>query len=151
MAGEMTVTLIGNLTADPELRFTPSGKAVATFTLVWNRRDKDGETWVDGPPTFVRVTAWEAMAENVAESLTKGMNVIAVGGLSTDEWEAPEGGKRSMLVMKRLDAVGPNLRRASAKVTRVSKTADVQRSIGGDPWAAHPEAPAGGFTEKPPF
>jgi single-strand DNA-binding protein len=151
MAGEIPAYVVGNLTADPELRFTPGGKAVATFTVVQNKRIRDGEGWTDGEPTFVRCTVWEGMAENVAESLTKGMNVVVAGGLSTDAWTDREGNKRTTLVMDRVDAVGPSLRRATAQVTRVDAQREVSRAVGGDPWATHPMAPEGGFEEKPPF
>lgn len=137
MAGEMQLTVVGNLTADPELRFLPSGKGVANFTLVQSNRIKDGNAWKDGDPTFLRCNAWEGMAENVVESLHKGDRVIVQGGLYSRAWEDKEGNKRSSLEL-RVEAVGPDLRYATAAVTKIKRD-----STGGgfapapadDPWA----------------
>ncbi len=149
MANEVAVTVVGNLTADPDLRFTQGGKAVASFTVVQNNRVKDGDGWKDGEPTFFRCNAWEGMAENIAESLTKGMNVVVTGGMYTRAWEDRENNKRTSLEL-RVEAIGPNLRRATASVQTASSSAPTQRVQGGDdPWAQH--APAGGFSEDVPF
>lgn len=149
MANEVAVTVVGNVANEPELRFIPSGKAVVSFTVVQNNRVKDGDGWKDGEPTFFRCNAWEGMAENIAESLTKGMNVIVTGGMYTRAWEDREKNKRTSLEL-RVEAIGPNLRRATAKVQKVSSSAPAQRVQGGDdPWAQH--APAQGFEESPPF
>jgi single-strand DNA-binding protein len=136
MAGEIELTVVGNLTADPELRFNPSGKAVANFTLVQSNRVKDGNEWKDGDPTFLRCAVWEGMAENVVESLHKGDRVIVRGGMYSRAWEDKEGNKRSSLEL-RVEAVGPDLRYATAAVTKIRKSdGGFQKSApAGDPWA----------------
>src|SRR5450756_124866 len=126
MAGDTTVTVIGNLTGDPELRFTPSGAAVANFTVASTPRQFDRQTneWKDGDTLFLRCSIWREAAENVAESLTKGMRVLASGRLVQRSYETREGEKRTVYELQ-VDEVGPSLRYASAKVTRA------QRSGGG--------------------
>ncbi|MPV50848.1 MULTISPECIES: single-stranded DNA-binding protein [unclassified Pseudactinotalea] len=126
MAGETTITVIGNLTADPELRFTPSGAAVANFTIASTPRtfDRQSGEWKDAETLFMRCSIWREAAENVAESLTKGMRVVAQGRLVQRSFETREGEKRTVVEMQ-VDEVGPSLRYASAKVTRA------QRSGGG--------------------
>src|SRR6266536_1558406 len=119
----LTLTIIGNLTADPELRFTPSGAAVVKFTVAHTPRSKRGDEWVDGEPTFLDCTAWRQLAENVAESLAKGARVIVTGRLRTDRWETdgrngqPAGEKRSRMVLD-VDGVGPELAYATAAVKK---------------------------------
>ena len=156
-AGDITVTVVGNLTNDPELRFTPSGAAVASFTVASSSRvlDKATNEWKDGDTTYLRCSVWRQYAENVAESLTKGTRVIVTGRLRQRSYETREGEKRTVMEID-VDDVGPALRYATAKVNRV------QRSGGGfsgdnggggaapadDPWSSAP--PAGGFDE-PPF
>ena len=156
-AGDITVTVVGNLTNDPELRFTPSGAAVASFTVASSSRvlDKATNEWKDGDTTYLRCSVWRQYAENVAESLTKGTRVIVTGRLKQRSYETREGEKRTVMEID-VDDVGPDLRYATAKVNRV------QRSGGGfggenggggaapadDPWSSAP--PAGGFDE-PPF
>lgn len=156
-AGDITVTVVGNLTNDPELRFTPSGAAVASFTVASSSRvlDKATNEWKDGDTTYLRCSVWRQYAENVAESLTKGTRVIVTGRLKQRSYETREGEKRTVMEID-VDDVGPALRYATAKVNRV------QRSGGGftgdnggggaapadDPWSSAP--PAGGFDE-PPF
>lgn len=117
MAGETTTTMIGNLTADPELRFTQSGQAVANFTVASTPRVfKDGE-WKDGDALFMRCNVWRQMAENVTESLTRGSRVIVQGKLKQRSFETREGEKRTVVELE-VDAVGPDLRYATAKINR---------------------------------
>jgi single-strand DNA-binding protein len=156
MAGETVITVVGNLTADPELRFTPSGAAVASFTIASTPRtfDKNTNEWKDGDALFLRCSIWRQAAENVAESLQRGMRVVAQGRLKQRSYETREGEKRTVIEME-VDEVGPSLRYATAKVNRT------QRGTGGgggfsggqqgggqggqqeDPWATGPSsAPA---------
>ena len=146
MSNEIPFTVVGNLTADPELKFLPgSGKAVASFTVVHSNRIKDGDQWKDGDPTFFRCSAWEGMAENVVESLTKGTRVIVQGGLFSRAWEDKENNKRTSLEI-RVEAIGPDLRYATAAVTRIAKGGGgfAKPAPADDPWAT----PA---TTQPPF
>ena len=140
------ITITGNVTGDPELRFTGTGKAVAEFTVAVGERKKDGNEWVDDGATFYRCSAWEQMAENVAESLTKGMRVVVVGGLRNREYEKRDGGKGWSLEV-RVDDVGTSLRWATAKVTRSGRSDNTarQQAPAGDPWGAAPR------NEEPPF
>jgi len=126
MAGDTVITVVGNLTGDPELRFTPSGAAVANFTVASTPRsfDKQSNEWKDSDTLFMRCSVWREAAENVAESLTKGMRVIVQGRLVQRSYETREGEKRTVVELQ-VDEVGPSLRYASAKVTRA------QRSGGG--------------------
>lgn len=141
MANEIPLYLVGNLTADPELRFLSSGKAVANFTLVHNPRVKDGNEWKDGDPTFIRCNAWEGMAENVIESLHKGDRVIVHGGMYTRPWEDKEGNKRSSLEL-RVEAVGPDLRYATAAVTKIRRDSNAASPApANDPWATTAPVP----------
>lgn len=119
MAGETPITLIGNLTADPDLRFTPSGAAVANFTVASTPRNFDRQTneWKDGEAMFLNCAVWRQAAENVAESLTKGMRVVVTGRLRARSYETREGEKRTVFEVD-VDEVGPSLRYATAKVTR---------------------------------
>jgi len=121
MAGETTITLVGNLTADPELRFTPSGAAVANFTVASTPRTFDRQTneWKDGDAMFISCAVWRQAAENVAESLQKGMRVIVQGRLKSRSYETREGEKRTVFEID-VDEIGPALRYATAKVTRTS-------------------------------
>lgn len=114
------VTITGTLTADPELRFTPSGVAVANFSIACNTRKKQGNDWVDGPATFVRCTVWKEYAENVAESLTRGTRVIAQGSLQQRDFETREGEKRTVLELQ-VEEIGPSLRWATARVNKAAK------------------------------
>ncbi|QDH48527.1 ssDNA-binding protein [Arthrobacter phage Grekaycon] len=122
MAGETTITVIGNLTNDPELRFTPSGAAVANFTIASTPRtfDRNANEWKDGETLFLRASVWREMAENVAESLLKGMAVIASGRLKSRSYETKEGEKRTVIELE-VDEIGPSLRWASAKMTRTQR------------------------------
>jgi len=147
-AGDITITVVGNLTNDPELRFTPSGAAVASFTIASNSRylDKATNEWKDSEPVYMRCSVWRQYAENVAESLTRGTRVIATGRLKQRSYETREGEKRTVLEME-VDDVGPALRSATAKVTKVARAGGGFGEGGGfgggndDPWAS---APAGG-------
>lgn len=122
MAGETPITLVGNLTADPELRFTPSGAAVANFTVASTPRTFDRQTneWKDSETLFLRCSIWREAAENVAESLTKGTRVVVSGKLVSRSWENNEGEKRSVNEVL-VDEVGPSLRYATAKVTKAQR------------------------------
>ncbi|WP_323959821.1 single-stranded DNA-binding protein [Arthrobacter sp. JZ12] len=126
MAGETTITVVGNLTGDPELRFTPSGSAVANFTIASTPRtfDRQSNEWKDGETLFLRASVWREAAENVAETLTKGTRVVAQGRLKSRSYETKEGEKRTVMELE-VDEIGPSLRYASAKVSRT------QRSGGG--------------------
>lgn len=123
MAQDNQVVIVGNLTRDPELRYTPNGAALVKFTVAVSRRTRD-ETgqWKDAETSFFDVTAWRALAENVAESLTQGSRVIVVGRLRTNSWETPEGERRSKVEIE-AEEVGPSLRWATAKVERQSRPA----------------------------
>ena len=140
MAGETVITVIGNLTADPELRFTPAGSAVANFTIASTPRtfDRQSNEWKDGEALFLRTSVWKEAAENVAETLTKGMRVIAQGRLRSRSYDTKEGERRTVMELE-VEEIGPSLKFASAKVTRT------QRSGGGgfnNP--SHQSAPRGG-------
>ncbi len=126
MAGETTITVVGNLTSDPELRFTPSGSAVANFTIASTPRtfDRQSNEWKDGETLFLRASVWREAAENVAETLTKGTRVVAQGRLKSRSYDTKEGEKRTVMELE-VDEIGPSLRYASAKVSRT------QRSGGG--------------------
>ncbi|GAA1829051.1 single-stranded DNA-binding protein [Microlunatus capsulatus] len=123
MAGETPITLVGNLTADPELRFTPSGAAVANFTVASTPRtfDRQSNEWRDGDAMFLNCAVWRQAAENVAESLQKGMRVIVQGRLKSRSYETREGEKRTVFEVD-VDEIGPALRYATAKVTRTTSS-----------------------------
>ncbi|MCO7273348.1 single-stranded DNA-binding protein [Cellulosimicrobium cellulans] len=179
MAGDTVITVIGNLTGDPELRFTPSGAAVANFTVASTPRtfDRQSNEWKDGDTLFMRCSIWREAAENVAESLTKGMRVIVQGRLVQRSYETREGEKRTVVELQ-VDEIGPSLRYASAKVTRAQRSggggfgggggygggANSGGASGGgfssgggqqqsdDPWAtAGPASSGGSFSDEPPF
>ena len=122
MAGETTITVVGNLTADPELRFTPSGAAVANFTVASTPRRYNSQTsqWEDGDALFLRCSIWRDAAEHVAESLTRGSRVIVQGRLRQRSYETREGEKRTVVELE-VDEIGPSLRYATAKVNRASR------------------------------
>ena len=123
MAGETTITVIGNLTSDPELRFTPSGSAVANFTIASTPRtfDRQSNEWKDGETLFLRASIWREAAENVAESLTKGMRVLVQGRLKSRTYDTKEGEKRTVMELE-VDEIGPSLRYANAKVNRTQRS-----------------------------
>ena len=171
-AGDTTITIVGNLTNDPELRFTPSGAAVASFTVASTPRylDKASGEWKDGEALFLRCSVWRQVAENVAESLTRGTRVIVQGRLKQRSYETKEGEKRTVVEVE-VDEVGPALRYATAKVQKTSRGGGggaggfggggggAQRGApsddpwaspapaGGDPWAT----PMGDTSDEPPF
>ena len=122
MAGETIITVVGNLTADPELRFTPAGAAVANFTVASTPRtfDRQSNEWRDGEALFLRCSIWREAAENVAESLTKGQRVIVQGRLKQRSYETREGEKRSVVELE-VDEIGPSLRFATAKAQRAQR------------------------------
>ena len=178
--GETVITVIGNLTGDPELRFTPSGAAVANFTVASTPRtfDRQSNEWKDGDTLFLRCSIWREAAESVAESLTKGTRVIVTGRLVQRSYETREGEKRTVYELQ-VDEVGPSLRYATAKVTRTQRSGGGGGGFGGgggggfnggggggfggsgggggsqqdDPWAT-PAGGAGGgagYSDEPPF
>lgn len=122
-AGETPITLVGNITADPELRFTPSGAAVAKFTVASTPRfyDKASNEWKDGDTLFLTCNAWRGMGENIAESLTKGTRVIVQGRLKQRSYETKEGEKRTVYEVE-VDDIGPSLARATATITKNNRT-----------------------------
>ncbi|MCT1761342.1 single-stranded DNA-binding protein [Micrococcus luteus] len=140
MAGETVITVVGNLTADPELRFTPNGAAVANFTVASTPRTFDRQTneWKDGEALFLRCSVWREAAENVAESLTKGMRVIVQGRLRARSYDDRDGNRRTSWELD-VDEVGPALRFATAKVTRAQRGGG-----GGQQGGGFGGAPAGG-------
>ena len=146
------VVLVGNLTDDPELRYTPSGAPVASFTIAVNRRTYDSATkqWKDGETSFIRCNVWRNQAENAAESLTKGTRAIVVGRLRQRSWETQEGQKRSVTEVE-VENVGPSLEWATASVTKTNRS----ESSGGDAKPAFATAATssdnGAADEEPPF
>ena len=169
-AGDTTITIIGNLVNDPELRYTPTGQAVATFRVASTPRYMDRQTneWKDGDSLFLSCNVWRQAAENVAESLQRGMRVIVSGRLRQRSYETNEGEKRTVYEVE-VDEVGPSLRNASAKVNRSARSGSGSGFGGGqsgpggqggygggaggrandDPWAAEPSD--SGFSDEPPF
>jgi single-strand DNA-binding protein len=175
VAGDTVITVVGNLTADPELRFTPSGAAVANFTVASTPRtfDKNSNEWKDGEALFLRCSVWRQAAENVAESLHRGTAVIVQGRLKQRSYETKEGEKRTVYELD-VEEVGPSLKWATAKVTKASRggggggggnfNGGGGQSFGGggggaasggdDPWASAPAggaASSGGWSDEPPF
>jgi single-strand DNA-binding protein len=161
-AGDTNITLVGNLVDDPELRFTPSGAAVAKFRIASTPRylDKQTNEWKDGESLFLSCNVWRQAAENVAESLQRGMRVIVQGRLKQRSYETKEGEKRTVFEVE-VDEVGPSLRSATAKINRGQRSGAGGGGFGGgasngggaapadDPWAT--PAPSGGFSDEPPF
>lgn len=171
MAGETIITVVGNLTDDPELKFTPSGAAVANFTVASTNRifDKQSGDWKEGDTLFLRCAAWRQLAENVAESLTKGTRVVVTGPLKVRQFERQDGSRGTSVEMN-VDEIGPSLRYATAKVTRASRSGgDSGSNSGGAPVAqasnnswpsGGQQSPAGGAadpwsggasSDEPPF
>ncbi|MDQ0735144.1 single-stranded DNA-binding protein [Arthrobacter agilis] len=159
MAGETVITVIGNLTADPELRFTPSSSAVANFTIASTPRtfDRQANDWKDGETLFLRASVWKDAAENVAESLTKGTRVVAQGRLKSHSYDTKEGEKRTFMELE-VDEIGPSIRHASAKVTRTQgpgTRGGVQPATSGQHWGQQPaDDPSGAAPTddaEPPF
>ena len=172
MAGDTTITVVGNLTADPELRFTPSGAAVANFTVASTPRiyDRQSGEWKDGEALFLRCNIWREAAENVAESLTRGSRVIVTGRLKQRSFETREGEKRTVFEVE-VDEIGPSLRYATAKVNKASRSGGGGGGFGGgggsrggggsseaapakadDPWGSAPASGSfSGSDDEPPF
>jgi single-strand DNA-binding protein len=169
VAGDTTITVIGNLTADPELRFTPSGAAVANFTVASTPRmfDRQSNEWKDGEALFLRCNIWREAAENVAESLTRGSRVIVTGRLKQRSFETREGEKRTVMEVE-VDEIGPSLRYATAKVNKANRSGGGGGGFGGggggsrpaagggapadDPWGSAPASGSfGGADDEPPF
>ena len=130
------VTIVGNLTDDPEVSFTPNGAAVCNFRLAVTARIKDGDSWRDGDTSFYRITAWRQLAEQIGDSLSKGDRVLVTGQLRMRAWETPEGDKRQVVEVTAEEA-GPSLKWATAKPERASKTGNGKQ--------------AGQFNDDPPF
>lgn len=171
MAGDTTITVVGNLTADPELRFTPSGAAVANFTVASTPRiyDRQSGEWKDGEALFLRCNIWREAAENVAESLTRGSRVIVTGRLKQRSFETREGEKRTVMEVE-VEEIGPSLRYATAKVNKASRGGGGGGGFGGgggggsrgggggqaaaaeDPWGSAPASGSfSGADDEPPF
>ncbi len=172
MAGDTVITVIGNLTADPELRFTPAGAAVANFTVASTPRifDRQSNEWKDGEALFLRCNIWREAAENVAESLTRGSRVIVQGRLKQRSYETREGEKRTVVELE-VDEIGPSLRYATAKVTKAGRGGGgggfggssggsgggrpaQNTNVGGDdPWGDAPQSGSfgGSGDDEPPF
>jgi single-strand DNA-binding protein len=156
--GDTTITLIGNLTDDPELRYTPNGAAVANFTVASTPRfmDKATNEWKDGDTLFLRCNIWRQAAENVAESLTRGTRVIVSGRLKQRSYETKEGEKRTVYEVE-VDEIGPSLKNATAKVNKTTRSAPGGGGgFGGapadDPWGSPaPARVGGGGSDEPPF
>jgi len=175
-AGDTQITIAGNLVDDPELRFTPAGQPVARFRVASTPRFRDNSTgeWKDGDSLFLTCNVWRQAAENVAESLTRGMRVIVSGRLRQRSYETKEGEKRTVYEVE-VDDVGPSLRNASAKVNRVARSGAGDGGYGGgqrssgcrasgggqgggyggsgepDPWASDSSSSGGGYSDEPPF
>ncbi|MCU1442574.1 MAG: Single-stranded DNA-binding protein [Cryobacterium sp.] len=166
MAGETVITVVGNLTSDPELRYTQNGVAVANFTIASTPRtlDRASNEWKDGEALFLRASVWREFAEHVAGSLTKGSRVIASGRLKQRSYETKEGEKRTSMELE-IDEIGPSLRYATATLTRTqsSSRGGGSPAVAGndEPWAASPPASAtsggdvwntpGNFSDETPF
>ncbi len=174
MAGDTIITVVGNLTADPELRFTPSGAAVANFTVASTPRifDRQSNEWKDGDALFMRCSIWREAAENVAESLTRGSRVIVQGRLKQRSYETREGEKRTVVELE-VDEIGPSLKYATAKVNKASRSGGGGGGGGGfgggggggdrggsrpeqqpkdDPWGSAPTSGSfSGGDDEPPF
>jgi single-strand DNA-binding protein len=154
MSGETTITIVGNLVGDPELRYTPSGQAVAKFRMASTPRsfDKQANEWKDGASLFLDVNVWRQAGENVAESLMRGMRVIVTGRLEQRSYETKQGEKRTVYEIT-ADDVGPSLRNASAKVTKAERSQGGNRpaaqAAGDDPWSGSSDG--AGFSDTPPF
>lgn len=144
MTGEPIITVTGNLTSDPELRFTPSGAAVANFTVASTPRtfDKQANEWRDGETLFLGCAVWREAAEHVAESLTKGMRVVVQGNLKARSYDDRDGNKRTVHELDVLE-VGPSLRYATAKVTRAQSGGQSAPTPQNDPWAQSGPAAGG--------
>jgi single-strand DNA-binding protein len=132
------VTVTGNLTADPELRFTPNGAAVANFRIAVTTRVRDGNTWRDGETSFFRVNAWRQLAQHVTDSLSKGDRAVVIGRLKSRSWETAEGEQRSVIEIE-ADEIAPSLKWAIAKPERAARNGNGEAK------------PAGEFADEPAF
>jgi single-strand DNA-binding protein len=155
MAGLPEVTVAGTLTADPELRFTPNGNAVANFTVAANDRrfDKNTNEWIDAGATFLRCSIWRQAAENVAESLNRGHRVIVTGRLKQRDYEDREGQKRTVFELD-VTEIGPSLKWATATVNKATRASTNTSGGGGsadDPWGSAPDQAATPADNEPPF
>jgi single-strand DNA-binding protein len=161
VAGDTIITVVGNLTDDPELRFTPSGAAVANFTVASTPRSFNRQTnaWEDGDTLFMRCSVWRQAAENVAESLVRGTRVVVTGRLKQRSYETREGERRTVVEME-VDEIGPSLRYATAKVQKTQRSGApagggaAAAPAAGDPWATSAPAGdpwAGDTSDEPPF
>ena len=169
MAGETVITVVGNLTADPELRYKQGGLAVANFTIASTPRtfDRASNEWKDGEALFLRASCWREFAEHVASSLTKGTRVVAQGRLRQRSYETKEGEKRTSMELE-IDEIGPSLRYATTQITRAPRDSSaprgVQQNNGGgqsneEPWAASAPAASSGdvwntpgnYSDETPF
>ena len=155
MAGETIITVVGNLTADPELRYTQNGLAVANFTIASTPRtfDRQANDWKDGEALFLRASCWREFAEHVAGSLTKGSRVVATGRLKQRSYETKEGEKRTSIELE-IDEIGPSLRYATAQVTRAASGGGAaggrqQGAVADEPWAASAPAESGDVWNTP--
>lgn len=154
--GLPTLSGVGRCTEDPSLRFSQSGTAVCTVNLAFNSRRKNqaGE-WGDGDTFFVRATAFKELAESMAESLTRGCEVVVSGRLKTDSWEDKNSGEKRSATSLLIDAIGPNLRFATAKVNKADRGDRSPKASSAasqdDPWGSAPPAGSGGFADEPPF
>jgi single-strand DNA-binding protein len=153
MAGETIITVVGNLTSDPELRYTQNGLAVANFTIASTPRnfDRASNDWKDGESLFLRASVWREFAEHVAGSLTKGTRVVATGRLKQRSYETKEGEKRTSIELE-VDEIGPSLRYATAQITRAASSRDSagRAQVTDEPWAASaPDAPPGEVWNAP--
>lgn len=151
MAGETTLTIIGNLTADPELRFTPSGAAVANFTVASTPRtyDRQSGEWKDGDALFMRCAVWKDAAEHVAESLTRGARVMVVGRLTQRSFEK-DGQKRTVIEMT-VDEIGPSLKYATATITKAARGNNYSGGGGSSSNSADPWSTPASSSDEPPF
>jgi single-strand DNA-binding protein len=146
MASENQVTIVGNLTDDPELRYTPNGAAVCKFRIAVNRRIQDGNgQWKDGEASYFSVNCWRGLAENVAESLTRGTRVVVTGRLQYRAWENQDGDKRSAVEIE-ADEIGPSLKWATARMERNPRSTGGATS--GSDWGERVTVPAGGATDQ---
>lgn len=152
--GDTTLTITGNLTADPELRYTQTGTAVAAFTVAASRRiyDQDSGQWKDADTLFLRCSAWRQLAEHVTESLTKGIRVIVTGRLRQRSYETAEGEKRTVYELDTED-VGPSLRWSTAKPVKTTRDRPSHPAENGGPWASAPAPEPAGVADgdAPPF
>ncbi|MEV4418093.1 single-stranded DNA-binding protein [Catellatospora sp. NPDC049609] len=151
MANETTLTLVGNLTADPELRFTPAGAALCKFSIASTPRmyDKATNQWKDGDPLFLNCSAWRDLAENIAESLVRGSRVVVTGRLKLNRWTTPEGENRQAFQLD-VEDIGASLRYATAQVKKMSRTSG--GSGGGAPAGTDEPNPwASNTSDEPPF